>query len=210
MPDLSQLLYGIAESPWALVTLALLLIVDGFFPFVPGETYVVTLATLGVTGHGPAPWAVMVVATLATMVGDGIAFIIGRRIGTDRWAWMRRPRVASSFGWAARGLVKRPALFLIAAKFVPFVRVVVTMTAGAGGLAVRRYLPISLVASILYTGYHVLVALIAGSVFTATPLIGAGLAIVTVLVLGFVIERAERRRIAAAKPPPEREPPGQS
>jgi membrane protein DedA with SNARE-associated domain len=194
MPDLTPLLYGIAESPWALVTLALLLIVDGFFPFVPGETYVVTLATLGVTGHGPAPWAVMVVATVATMIGDAIAFIIGRRIGIDRWGWMRRPRAATWFGWAARGLVRRPALFLIAAKFVPFVRVIVTMTAGAGGLAVRRYLPISFAASVLYTGYHVVVALVAGSVFVATPVIGAGLAIVTVLVLGFVVELVERRR----------------
>lgn len=200
MPDLSQLLYGIAESPWALVTLALLLIVDGFFPFVPGETYVVTLATLGVTGHGPAPWAVLAVATAATMVGDGIAFAIGRRIGTDRWAWMRRRRVATAVGWASRGLVRRPALFLIAAKFVPFVRVIVTMTAGAGGLRVRRYLPISFAGSVLYTGYHVTVALVAGAVFTGTPLIGVGLAILTVLALGFIIERVERRRIAAKAP----------
>ncbi len=183
MPDVSLLLYGIAESPWALVTLGLLLVIDGFFPFVPGETYVVTLATLGVAGHGPAPWEVMAVATVATMIGDGIAFVIGRRVGIDRWAWMRRPRAAKYFSWAARGLVKHPALILIAAKFVPFVRVLVTMTAGAGGLRVRRYLPISFVASVLYTGYHVLVALIAGSVFTQSPLIGAGLAIVTVLVL---------------------------
>ncbi len=198
MPDLSHVLFVLAESPWALVTLAALLVVDGFFPFVPGETFVVTLATLGVSGHGPAPWAVLVVASAATMVGDGIAFLVGRRIGTERWAWMRRPRLASAFGWAATGLVRRPALFLIAAKFVPFVRVAVTMTAGAGGLRLLRYLPISLVASVLYTGYHVAVALILGSVFAATPLIGAALAIVTVVVVGIAIERAERRRIARA------------
>jgi membrane protein DedA with SNARE-associated domain len=198
VPDLSHVLFVLAESPWALVTLAALLVVDGFFPFVPGETFVVTLATLGVSGHGPAPWAVLVVASAATMVGDGIAFLVGRRIGTERWAWMRRPRLASAFGWAATGLVRRPALFLIAAKFVPFVRVAVTMTAGAGGLRLLRYLPISLVASVLYTGYHVAVALILGSVFAATPLIGAALAIVTVVVVGIAIERAERRRIARA------------
>jgi membrane-associated protein len=203
VPDLSPLLYGIAESPWALVTLALLLVVDGFFPFVPGETYVVTLATLGVTGHGPSPWAVLAVATAATMVGDGIAFIIGRRIGTERWRWMRRPRVARSVAWAAAGLLRRPALFLIGAKFVPFIRVLVTMTAGAGGLAVRRYLPISFAASVLYTGYHVAVALVAGSVFVETPLIGVGLAIVTVLVLGFVIELVERRRVRRLDKPPQ-------
>ena len=204
MPDPSLVVFALAASPWALVVMAGILVIDGFFPFVPGETAVVTLATLGTTGHGPSPWAVLVVAVAATMIGDGIAFAIGRTVGIDRWAWMRRPRAARAFDWASQGLMRRPALFLMAAKFVPFVRVAVTMTAGAGGLPVRRYLPISFAASTVYTLYHVLVALLAGATFAANPLLGALAGIVLVVLLGLLFEllgRANRlRRERAANP----------
>jgi membrane-associated protein len=197
--DLSQLFSvfagALAGSPWALVVLAAILVIDGFFPFVPGETAVVTLATFGVAGVGPHAWQVFVVATIATMVGDGIAFIVGRTLGTERWRWMRRPRVTAAFGWAQRGLLRRPALFLMTAKFVPFVRVVVTMTAGASELRVRRYLPISFVASVIYTGYHVVIAVFAGTLFSTDPLLGSGAAIVVVLLFGLLFEFIGRLRI---------------
>lgn len=188
MSEFSQWIFSLALSPWAYVVLAGLLIIDGFFPFVPGETAVVTFATLGVTGHGPAPVAVFLVASGATMIGDGIAYLIGRRFGLARWPWMQRPRVLSMLSWATRGLIRRPAVFLISAKFVPIARVAVTITAGAGGLTLRRYLPISCAASVIYTGYHVVVAVAAGSAFAASPLLAAVVAIGTVIVLGGAIE----------------------
>ena len=49
--NLFDVILGIAASPWSLVLLAALLVVDGFFPFVPGETVVVTLATLSGLGY---------------------------------------------------------------------------------------------------------------------------------------------------------------
>lgn len=186
--DLTEVLTALAASPWAYLVMAGILVIDGFFPFVPGETGVVTLAALGASGHGPIVWVVVVVAVVATMIGDGIAFVIGRRVGIDRWSWMRRPRVARAFSWAAAGLRRRPTVFLMIAKFVPFARVAVTMTAGAGRLPVRRYLPISFAASLVYTAYHVVIAVVAGTAFAATPLIGAAAAIVAVLVFGAVFE----------------------
>lgn len=188
MTELTDFLSALAASPWAYLVMAGILIVDGFFPFVPGETGVVTLAALGASGHGPQVWLVLVVAIIATMIGDAIAFLIGRRVGVDRWAWMRRPRIARAFAWASAGLLRRPTLFLMIAKFVPFARVAVTMTAGAGGLPVRRYLPISLAASTIYTAYHVVIAVVAGHSFASMPLLGAAVAIVAVIVFGVLFE----------------------
>ncbi len=204
VPDPSLIVFALAASPWALAAMAGILVVDGFFPFVPGETAVVTLAALGATGHGPSPWAVLAVAVAATMIGDAVAFVIGRRLGLDRWAWMRRPRAARAFAWASEGLVRRAGVFLVAAKFVPFVRVAVTMTAGAGGLPVRRYLPISFIASSVYTLYHVLVAVLAGAAFAGNPLLGALVGIVLVVLFGVVFEllgRANRLRRERARNP---------
>jgi membrane-associated protein len=187
-----DLLLSIAASPWAYVLLAALLIVDGFFPFVPGETAVVALATLSAAGSGPPVWIVLLVSIVASTLGDAIAYGNGRRLGTSRWAWMRRARVASIFGWAHRGLSRRPALFLVAAKFVPVARVAVTMTAGSAKLPLARYVPIALLASSVYTGYHVAVAVFAGSLLSGNPLIAVLAAILTVAVLGVLFELVGR------------------
>ena len=197
----TAVLTALAASPWAYVVMAGILIVDGFFPFVPGETGVVTLAALGAAGHGPDVWIVLIVAIVATMIGDAIAFTMGRTVGIRRWSWMRGPRVSRAFEWATAGLLRRPTLFLMAAKFVPFARVAVTMTAGAGRLPIRRYLPISFAASAAYTAYHVIVAVIAGSAFASMPLLGAAVAIVAVILFGVLFEfvaMRTRRRVEAA------------
>lgn len=185
---LTEIIFFLAGSPWAYLCLAALLIIDGFFPFVPGETFVGALAALAAAGKGPAVLALLAVAVAATVVGDGIAFLLGRRIGITRWSWMRRPRVSGAFAWASSGLSRHPALFFLTAKFVPVGRVAVTMTAGATGFAVRRYLPLSVIASSVYTIYHVGIGYLAGSWLSANPLLAVAASIGFVLVMGFLVD----------------------
>lgn len=189
-----NLILEIGSSPWAYIVMAAILIVDGFFPFVPGETGVVTLSTLVAASGGSLLWLVLVVAVAATMVGDAISFLIGRKVGLERWRWMRGPRMSAIFARASIGLNRRPGLYLVGAKFLPFVRVAVTMTAGASGLAVRRYLPRSFVASTIYTLYHVGVGAAAGFWFPVNPLIAALIAIAAVFALGFLFDALARFR----------------
>lgn len=190
----TNLLLAIGHTPWAYLVMAGILVIDGFFPFVPGETAVVTLSTLVAAGGGHFLWLVLLVAVAATMVGDAISFVVGRRVGLERWAWMRRPRMAAAFARASAGLQRRPGVYLMGAKFLPFVRVAVTMTAGASGLKVRRYLPRSFVASTVYTLYHVAVGAAAGFWFSVNPLLAALGAIVVVFVVGFTLDAIGRRR----------------
>ena len=192
--SIENLIFAIGHSPWAFVLMAAMLIVDGFFPFVPGETAVVTLSTLAAAGGGSLLWVVLVVAVAATMVGDAISFAIGRRVGIGRWRWMRGPRMSAIFERASVGLNRRPGLYLIGAKFLPFVRVAVTMTAGASGLSVRRYLPRSCAASTIYTLYHVVVGAAAGFWFTVNPLLAALIAITVIFALGFAFDAISRVR----------------
>jgi membrane protein DedA with SNARE-associated domain len=182
----------LAHTPWAYLVMAGILIIDGFFPFVPGETAVVTLSTIAAANGGDRLWLVLAVAVAATMVGDAISFFVGRRIGLERWAWMRGPRMTAAFARASSGLQKQPGLYLIGAKFLPFVRVAVTMTAGASGLTVRRYLPRSLVASTIYTLYHVAVGAAAGFWFPINPILAALIAIAVVFAIGFTLDRIDR------------------
>jgi membrane protein DedA with SNARE-associated domain len=196
--DIAGLVYALAQSPWALAALVTLLVIDGFFPLVPGETMVVTLAALGASGHGPSPLVVLLVATGATMIGDGIAFLIGRSVHPDRWPWTRGSRAQTALRWASARIERSPGVILVGAKFLPFVRVAVTMTVGASGLPVRRYLVFSFLAATIYTGYHVAIALMAGGLFTANPLLGLAASIsfgmVSAAVIGGVHRLATRRQ----------------
>jgi membrane-associated protein len=199
---IENLILAVGHTPWAFLVMAGILVIDGFFPFVPGETAVVTLSTLVAAGGGQLLWLVLAVAVAATMVGDAISFFIGRRLGLDRWGWMRGPRMSAVFARASVGLNRRPGLYLIGAKFLPFVRVAVTMTAGASGLTVRRYLPRSFVASTIYTLYHVAVGAAAGFWFAVNPLVAALIAIAVVFALGFCLDGISRlrRRTRATRP----------
>jgi membrane-associated protein len=193
----TDVILHLAHTPWAYLVMAGILIVDGFFPFVPGETAVVTLSTVAAAGGGDRLWLVLTVAVAATMVGDAISFFVGRRIGLERWGWMRGPTMTAAFARAGAGLDKRPGAYLIGAKFLPFVRVAVTMTAGASGLTVRRYLPRSFVASVIYTLYHVAVGAAAGFWFPINPILAALIAIAVVFAIGFALDRVDRMRRAA-------------
>ena len=190
--EFADLIFTIARSPWALVALVGLLVVDGFFPLVPGETMVVTLAVLGASGHGPEPVIVLLVAIAATMVGDGIAFLIGRSVHPTRWVWMRGTKAQRGLEWASARIEHNPGVILVGAKFLPFVRVAVTMTAGASTLPVKRYLVYSFFAATLYTGYHVAVAIMAGGLFVANPFLGLAASITFGVLSGAVIGGVHR------------------
>jgi membrane-associated protein len=192
--SIENLLVAIGQTPWAYLVMAGILMIDGFFPFVPGETAVITLSTVVAASGGQRLWLVLLVAVAATMIGDAISFVIGRRIGVDRWSWMRRPRAAGLIARASAGLQKRPGFVLVGAKFLPFIRVLVTMTAGASGLTVRRYVSRSFLASTIYTLYHVGVGAVAGFWFPVNPLYAAIGAIVVVFAIGFVLDAVDRRR----------------
>lgn len=183
-------------SPWLYLVLLAVTIIDGFFPPVPSETVLVAAAAVATsTGEGNL-LLLGVVAAVGAAIGDNIAFWIGRRIGTERFAWMRRPRVAAAFAHAQRALDRRSATLILGARYIPVGRVAVNMTAGGLGFPWRRFLPLSLVAGLSWSAFSLVIGLLAGAWIKDQPLLSAGLGIVVALVIGVVIDRiaAARRR----------------
>ena len=98
-------------SPWLYVVLFAVTVIDGFFPPVPSETVLVAAAAVTAsTGEGNL-LLLGVVAAVGAAIGDNLAFLIGRAIGTTRFAWMRRPRVAATFAYAQHALDRRCLLY---------------------------------------------------------------------------------------------------
>jgi len=207
---MADLLSSFLLTPWAPILILLFCFLDGFFPPVPSETVVVGALSLAfATGPAATPTAILVLiaAGVGAAAGDSAAYAIGRRMGTERWAWMRRPRVRSAFAWAGERLAAKPAVYLLVARYIPVGRVAVNMTAGATRLPYRRFLPLSLVAAVGWVALSALIASVASAWLGHSPLLAAVVGVVLSIVIGVLIDlgarlvrRARGRRAAAPAP----------
>jgi membrane protein DedA with SNARE-associated domain len=196
---INELILQAVASPWLALILFTVTVIDGFFPPVPSETVLVAAAAVSASTGGGDLLMLGLVAAVGAAVGDNIAFAIGRRIGTRRPAWMRRPRIATAFDRAERALDQRSAMLILGARYIPVGRVAVNMSAGALGFSWRRFVPLSIVGGVSWSALSLAIGLLAGSWVEDQPLVSAGIGIALALVVGLVIDRVatfRRRRVA--------------
>lgn len=187
-------------SPWLYLVLFAVTIIDGFFPPVPSETVLVAAAAVAVSSGDLWMLAPLgLIAAVGATIGDNIAFLLGSRVGTTRFTWMRRPRVRAAFAHAERALDQRSAALILGARYIPVGRVAVNMSAGALGFRWLRFLPLSVLAGLSWSALSLAIGLLAGSWIADQPLLSAGLGVAVALVIGLAIDRvaAARRRRAA-------------
>ncbi len=189
MSVLTDLLMSTVASPFALVVLFVACAFDAVASFVPSEAVLVALAAGSATTGRPVFALVVLAAAAGAVVGDNCAYALGRRIGTERFAWMRRPRVAAAFDRARGEMLRRPARLVIVGRYIPFGRVVVNLTAGASGLAHRRFFGLSVIAGVSWAVCSGLIAVLAAALFAGNPLAAAVLAVAIALALGTAVDR---------------------
>ncbi|MFD1214706.1 DedA family protein [Arthrobacter sp. GCM10027362] len=188
MDAINVFIVDAAGQWWVYPLLFVLCTVDGFFPPLPSESVVVALAAVAVSAGVPNMWLVVLVAALGAIAGDNIAYAIGRAIGTERFAWMRRPRVAASFAWARRGLEHRGAVLILSARYIPVGRVAVNMTAGATGYSRRRFVPFTLLAGVSWALYSAAVGTLAGQWVSDNHLVAVVLSVAIAMLLGLLVD----------------------
>lgn len=188
-----QINYVIEHSAaqwWVIPMVSLFCLIDGFFLFLPSETAIVALASIAAkTGH-PNIWLLILGASAGAIMGDNIAYFLGRKLGTTRFNWMRRPRGARAFAWAGKELEKRGAILIFTARYIPVGRIAVNFTAGATWFPWRRFVLLDSIAVVTWAGYSVAVGTFAGRWVHDNPLLGVGIAITFAVVIGFVVDHA--------------------
>ena len=182
-----------ADSLWVYPVLFGVCAMDGFFPPVPSETVVVSLAATSVTAGSPNVWLVSLLAAAGAVIGDNTAYAIGRAIGTTRFRWMRRPRAARTFAWARRMLDRRGAVLIMVARYIPVGRIAVNMAAGATGFPHRRFLTLTVIAGTSWSLYSVGIGVLAGSWVEDNTILAIALAVGIAAVLGMIVDRVGRR-----------------
>jgi len=189
LENLETWILALAASAWIYPALFGFATIDGFFPPIPSESVVITLAVAAHATGEPNLVLVLLVAALGAWTGDQIAFAIGRAIGTERVRFLRTERGRRAVLWAERALTHRGASFILAARYIPVGRVAVNMTAGAVGYPRRRFMAFSAVAAVTWALYSVLIGLVAAQWLGHEPLLAMVFGVVLGIAGGFVIDR---------------------
>lgn len=193
MQAINDFILAAAGQPWVLFLVFACCVIDGFFPPIPSESVVVGLAAVAATADVPNPAFLAATAAAGAFIGDNIAYLIGRRTGTQRWAWMRGQRMQRAFRWAGTELRKRPASLILVARFVPIGRVAVNLTAGATHFPRSRFIGLTVLSALLWATYSVAIGLFFGQWFEENHLLGVIVAVVCAIVLGILVDLAISR-----------------
>lgn len=192
-------LAALAAGPWALPLLFALVLGDAFLVVLPGEAAVTAFGALAVSTGSPALVTVIAVAAAAAFAGDACCYLVGRAVGLGRWRWMRHPRVQSAFAWAHARLHRSTAVVVFTARFIPFARLAVNLTAGASRVAAPRYLAVVAVAATGWAAYQAVIGALVGWLVPGGPVVAVLVSIALALALGFAIDAVLARRSASRR-----------
>lgn len=113
---------------------------------------------------------------------------------------MRRPGVVAAFGWADRRLQRSTAAVLFSARFIPFGRLAVNLSAGAARLPLRRYLPFAGAAALVWAVYQSFIGAAIARLLPDAPALAVIVSILVALTMGVGLDVVLARRWRRARP----------
>lgn len=130
-----------ALGPWVLLGVAVIIFIESgvLFPFLPGDSLLVTAAILA-PQLGLSPWLIAIVAILAAIAGDQVGYVLGRRFGPRLFKPDARLLKTSRLREAENFFARYGPVSLVLGRFVPIVRTYVPLAAGTASLRYHRFL----------------------------------------------------------------------
>jgi membrane-associated protein len=146
-PDFAHWIESVS-GPWVYVLAAVLTAAETgtMLFFIPGEITLIVAGIAASTGKVNV-WALVAVACVSAIVGDGIGFTIGKKWGPR----LKTSRLGSKLGassWQrSEDLIrKRKGLIVLIGRWIGFLRAVMPASAGMSGMNYRRdFLPYDVV-----------------------------------------------------------------
>ncbi|WP_309080446.1 DedA family protein [Zhihengliuella sp.] len=163
--------------------------IDAFFPIVPSESLLVGLASVAVSTGDPDLVLLGVLGALGAVLGDQIAYWLGSRLGTQRFAWMRRPRSQRVLRFARRELDRRGGLLIFTARYIPIGRTAVNFTAGATGYPRGVFSAFDVASCVFWAAYSVTIGALAGQWFEEHKVLAIVVSVAIAIALGYFMDR---------------------
>jgi membrane-associated protein len=189
----------VSGSPWTYAFLLVISALDVIIPLVPSETSVILAGVLASTGDLILV-LVILFAAAGAILGDNIAYWIGRKIGhriVDRFFKGERRKQVD---WAHRQVEKRGGYLIVIGRFIPGGRTAVTLSCGMLEMPWRRFISFDVAAGLVWGTYAALLGYVGGTTFEEDPLLGFLLAFALALLVGGGVEAVRwyrRRRVVA-------------
>lgn len=181
------------------VSVAIIFVECGlFFPILPGDSLLFAIGLFIHQGLIDIPlWLASVILVLAAFAGNVSGYEIGRAVGPKLYARDGRILKRKYFDETINFFDKYGNKALVIGRFVPIVRTFVTVVAGVGEMARRRFLTWSAVGAVLWaTGITVLGYYLGQIPLVHNNLEVAIILIVAVSVVPMVVEYLRTRRKA--------------
>jgi membrane protein DedA with SNARE-associated domain len=188
---------------YGLVLLFLLVAMESAGIPLPGETALVAAGVLASRGDMNIV-AVIVVATVAAIVGDNIGYWVGRLGGRkllQRSPWLER-HASRVLPWSERFFRRHGAKTIFFGRFFAILRVTAAWLAGVSGMHWWRFFLYNALGGVCWAVLVGLVAYYAGhAAADAIARYGlyGGIGIVVLLVVGAIVYRFFRRRMLGAE-----------
>ena len=187
--QLEDWILGVADAWWVHLLVYLFAAFDGFFPSVPSESTIVTLSSLWSSSGQPSLIFIGLAAWIGAWTGDNVGYLIGSKVGWERFRFLREGRGRRAVEAADRGLQKRALVFLMTARYIPFGRTAVNLVAGAVHYPHRNFWPRSLLSTFVWAVYSCAIGAIAGAWFEDHNLLAITVALIAAVVLALIVER---------------------
>lgn len=202
MSDLAPLLQELTGSPWLWTAVFLTIILEGLLPFMPSETAVVLIG-VNIAPHTPSLGLLILVTATGAFAGDALSYLLGCKAGPRVVARLQRgERGRHAQEWAQRQLERHGRLLILFARYIPGGRLATMSSAGALGFPPRWFLPIEMLASLVWGTQASLFGFLGGSMFRGQPLTGMAVSygvMVAVLIGTRITQRQVRRRYRTPK-----------
>ena len=157
---------------WAVVLLFVFLecaVVIGMF--LPGDSLLVAAGVL-LAGHGQeaGAWLLGGVATVVAVVGNQVGYLVGRYVGTRMLA-RKEGRVLNRANLArATAFFERWGFWaIVVARWIPWVRTLAPMIAGAARMDNRRYIVANAVGAVCWVPTLILLGFYGAGLLEVTP-----------------------------------------
>jgi membrane protein DedA with SNARE-associated domain len=205
LPDFPKILRDISDTlgPWtyALVGALAFLETGAFVGLIaPGETALALGGVVAASGDIEL-WIMIPIAWLCAAAGDVTSFLLGRRLGTS---WLDRHGARFGITIARRQQVERflerhgPRAILIG-RFIGIIRAVAPFLFGSSGMTLRRFLPWSLLGTLVWATAFTLVGYIFHRSFerAADTLAHGALAFAVIVTVGLLVRAYVQHRRAS-------------
>lgn len=130
-----------AFGPWVIGGIALVVFIESgvLFPFLPGDSLLVTAAVLRHELH-VSLWVLIAVGMIAAIAGDQVGYWIGHRFGRGLFKKDARLLKLEYLNTAEDFFRKHGSLALVLGRFVPIVRTFIPVAAGTAGMRYKKFI----------------------------------------------------------------------